>query len=89
MKFDKREMIERLKLEISMIRDGGYNPSVRAPRKELRVFRDSITCLNVGLEVKKEPCTSCFLISFVPPEHRDKTEPCHYIPLNEIGRAHV
>lgn len=82
MSFDKRDMIEKLKLEIGIIRDGGYNPSVREPRKEPRIFRDSVTCLNVALEEKREPCSSCFLIEFVPPEHRNKDNPCHHIPLN-------
>jgi hypothetical protein len=80
--FDKREMIEKLKLEIAMVERGGYNPSVHNPRTEPRIFRDSITCLNVGLEHKKEPCSECFLIQFVPREHLDQEEPCHYIPLN-------
>jgi len=87
MQFNKRDMIEQLKLEISIIRDGGYNPSVRRPRQQLRTFRDSITCLNVGLERKEFPCDQCFLIQFVPPEHRDKVEPCHLIPLNERGQT--
>ncbi len=85
MKFAKQELIERLKLEIQVIEKGGYYPSVREPHKELRIFRDSVSCLNVGLEEKKEPCVHCFLMEFVPPEHRDKQEPCHYIPLNERG----
>jgi hypothetical protein len=83
--FDKKEMIDKLKLEIEVIRKGGYYPSVREPRREPRVFRDSVTCLNVGLEEKKEPCSSCFLIEFVPPEQRDKEDPCHHIPLNKRG----
>jgi hypothetical protein len=83
--FDKREMIEKLKLEIAMVERGGYNPSVHDPRTDPRIFRDSITCLNVGLDQKKEPCSECFLIQFVPSEHVDKEEPCHYIPLNSRG----
>ena len=85
MEFDKRDTIEKLKLEISMICDGGYNPTVREPRKEPRIFRDSMTCLKMRLEEKQLPCQHCFLIQFVPPEHRDKPEPCHYIPLNSRG----
>ncbi len=88
MQFNKRDMIERLKLEISIIRDGGYSPSVREPRKEPRIFRDSITCLNVGLEEgmpKKEPCTNCVFADFVPAEHREGEYPCYHIPLNSRG----
>jgi hypothetical protein len=87
MPFDKQELIDRLKLEIDVIEKGGYYPSVREPRRELRIFRDSVSCLNVGLEEKKEPCIHCFLMEFVPPEHRDKEDPCHYIPLNEAGET--
>jgi hypothetical protein len=83
--FDKREMIQQLKLEIAMVERGGYNPSVRAPREEPRIFRDSITCPNYGLVVKQTPCTHCFLLQFVPGEHRDKDDACHYIPLNSHG----
>jgi hypothetical protein len=83
--FDKKEVIEKLKMEIAMVERGGYNPSVREPRKLPQIFRDSITCLNYGLEVKKEPCIHCFLIQYVPSEHCSKSEPCHYIPLNSKG----
>ena len=85
MGFDKKEVLESLKLEIQMIERGGYNPSVRDPRREIRIFRDSVSCLNLGLEEKLEPCVHCFLMEFVPPEHRNAEEPCHYIPLNARG----
>ena len=85
MNFDPHEMIDALKMEIQLIRDGAYNPSVREPRREPRQFRDSVTCLNVGLREKREPCERCFLSLFVPPEHLDKREACHFIPLNEAG----
>ena len=71
MGFDKKEMIAQLKLEIDVIEKGGYNPSVREPRKEVRPFRDSVSCLNLGLDEKQEPCASCFLTEFVPPELRE------------------
>ncbi len=85
MTLTKQEMIDKLKLEAGIIRDGGYNPSVREPRKQPRIFRDSVTCLNVGLEVNREPCSNCLLMQFVPPEQRDCENPCHHIPLNERG----
>lgn len=86
MGFDKREMIDQLKLEILIIERGGYSPSVHDPRGELEPFRDSITCLNVGLEEKHHPCSSCFLSEFVPPELRDSGgDLCHKIPLNARG----
>jgi hypothetical protein len=83
MTFDKREVIDKLKLELEVAEKGGYAPSVREPRRAPRAFRDSVSCPNLGLEIKVEPCSSCFLMEFVPPEHRDKDDACQYIPLNE------
>ena len=86
MQFDKKEILKKLKLEILVIERGGYNPSVRDPRHDPRPFRDSISCLNLGLEKKAEPCENCFLIEFVPPEQRKGSgNLCHKIPLNERG----
>jgi hypothetical protein len=86
MSFEKKEMIEQLKFEIRMIEQGGYSPSVREPRHTPEVFRESITCLNVGLVEKEHPCSSCFLSEFAPPEIRNTNDDiCHKIPLNEKG----
>ena len=86
MGFDKKEMIEQLKFEIEMIEKGGYDPSVREPLQNPEIFRDSITCLNVGLEEKEHSCSSCFLNEFAPPEVRNSNgDICHKIPLNEKG----
>jgi hypothetical protein len=90
MNFDKKEMLEALKLEILFIERGGYDPSVHSPHDEPRVFRDSMTCLNLGLPdtAKKDPCSSCFLIEFVPSQYRNSNDdPCHKIPLNEQGET--
>jgi hypothetical protein len=84
--FDKKEMIEQLKFEIHMIEKGGYDSSGRDPSQNAEIFRDSITCLNVGLQEKEHPCSSCFLSEFVPPEVRNTAgDICHKIPLNEKG----
>ena len=86
MGLDKEEMIRQLKFEIEMIEKGGYYPSVRQPRDTPEIFRDSITCLNVGLEEKEHACSSCFLSEFAPPEVRDSNgDICHKIPLNDKG----
>jgi len=86
MGIDKKEMIQQLKFEIEMIEKGGYYPSVRDARRAPEIFRESITCLNVGLEEKQQPCSSCFLSEFAPPEVRDSSgDICHKIPLNERG----
>ena len=83
---DKKEMIRQLKFEIEMIEKGGYYPSVREPRRNPEIFRESIICLNVGLEEKVEPCSSCLLSEFAPPEVRNSNDDiCHKIPLNEKG----
>jgi hypothetical protein len=83
---DRKEMIQQLKFEIEMIEKGGYYPSVRDPRRNPEIFRDSITCLNVGLDEKEHECSSCFLSEFAPPEVRNLNEDiCHKIPLNEKG----
>jgi len=86
MGINKKEMIEQLKFEIEMIERGGYYPSVRDARHSPEIFRESITCLNVGLEEKQQPCSSCFLTEFAPPEVRNSSgDVCHLIPLNEKG----
>ena len=44
----REEIIQQLKLEKSILEDGGYGRSVRTPRKPTIYSRDSITCLNHG-----------------------------------------
>jgi len=83
--FEKKEMLEKLKKELEILDQGGYEASTYKPYRMPRVFRDSVSCPNVGLEIKIEPCAHCFLMEFVPVEHRDKENACHYIPLNEQG----
>lgn len=83
---DLKEIVEQLKLQRDILQDGGYGRSVRTPRKEERLFRDSITCLNVSEEVKKHPCNECLLWDWVPEDHKDEDIPCHFIPLNEEGK---
>jgi hypothetical protein len=78
------DIIEMLKIERSILQDGGYGRSVRTPWKENRLFRDSVICLNLGEEMARIPCRECMLWDFVPPEHRAEEIPCHFIPLNEL-----
>lgn len=80
------EIIEKLKLEMSILKDGGYGRSVRTPQVEPVYLRDTITCLNYGRqEEEREPCERCFLMDFVPPEAASRDLPCHHIPLNSAG----
>ncbi len=80
-----RESLEILKLQRSILKDGGYGRSVRTPWKEERLFRDSITCLHTGETVRQKPCDECVLSNLVPPEYRNEEYPCHFVPLNERG----
>jgi hypothetical protein len=89
MNIETKELIGKLKLELQFLEEGGYSPSVHEPHKTQRVFRDSVSCPNLGSELKVEPCSSCYLIAFVPPEHREKEDACHYIPLNAKGDTAV
>jgi hypothetical protein len=82
---DIKEILEQLKLQRSILRDGGYGSSVRTPWKSPQLFRDSLTCLNFDEVVKKHPCSECLLWDWVPAEHRDDDIPCHSIPLNDQG----
>ena len=85
MSINRQEMLAALKMELRFLEEGGYEPSVREPRKELNVFRDSPSCLNYALPAKEHPCSECWLIDFVPEAQRDKAIPCHHIPLNDRG----
>jgi len=84
---DLKGIIEQLRLERDILQAGGYGRSVRTPWKESRIFRDSITCLNVGEQMKKHPCNECLLYEYVPEGHKDRDIPCHFIPLNERGES--
>jgi hypothetical protein len=85
MESDLKEIIEQLKLERDILKDGGYGRSVRTPWKPTTLFRDSVTCLNFGEQVKKHPCNECLLWEWVPEGEREHDIPCHFIPLNERG----
>jgi hypothetical protein len=87
MEFNREDIIERLRLERSVLDEGGYGRSVRTPWRPTEYFRDSITCLNAGEAEKVHPCTDCFLSAYVHPAHRDKALPCHFIPLNPEGET--
>jgi hypothetical protein len=81
----QQEMLEALKFELTFLERGGYERSVREPRKELSIFQDSPSCPNYAAATKIHPCAECFLIDFVPPEKRAEAVPCHHIPLNDRG----
>lgn len=78
-------IIEQLKLERDILRDGGYGRCGPAPWKPTTLFRDSVTCLSFGLAVKRRACKECLLWEWVPEDHRHEDIPCHFIPLNRNG----
>jgi len=82
---DLKEILHELKLQRSILQDGGYGRSVRTPWKPTQLLRDSLTCLNFDEVVKKHPCDECLLWDWVPEEHRDQDIPCHFIPLTSEG----
>jgi len=82
---DLKEIIDQLKLERDILKNGGYGRSVRTPQTPTRLFRDSITCLNFGEATKRHPCNECLLWEWVPENHQDEDLPCHFIPLNDRG----
>jgi hypothetical protein len=82
---DLKQIIDQLKLERDILRNGGYGRSVRTPWKPTQLFRDSVTCLNFDEPIKRHPCNECLLWEWVPENHRDEDLPCHFIPLNERG----
>jgi len=84
---DLKEIIEQLRLERGILQAGGYGNSVRTPWKGERLFRDSITCLNLGEEIKRHPCNECLLWEWVPEDHKEENIPCHFIPLNQRGES--
>jgi hypothetical protein len=81
------DVVEMLKIERSILQDGGYGRSVRTPWKENQLFRDSVICLNLGEEMARIPCRECMLWDFVPAEHRAEEIPCHFIPLNDLKES--
>jgi len=80
-----KEILNELKLQRSILQDGGYGRSVRTPWKPTQLFRDSLTCLNFGSEVKEHPCDECLLWDWVPEKYRHEENACHFIPLNAAG----
>jgi hypothetical protein len=82
---DLKEIIDQLKLERDILKNGGYGRSVRTPWKRTKLFRDSVTCLNFDEVVKRHPCNECLLWEWVPENHQNEDLPCHYIPLNDRG----
>jgi hypothetical protein len=87
MERQKQDILELLKAELNFLEKGGYGRSVRAPWQPTSVFQDSLSCLNYADPDRPYPCEACVLTSFVPPEDRTESVPCHHIPLNQSGET--
>jgi hypothetical protein len=83
----QQDVLDALKFEVTFLERGGYERSVREPRKELSIFQDSPACPNYAAQTRTYSCAPCFLIDFVSPEKRGEGAPCHHIPLNEHGET--
>jgi hypothetical protein len=85
----KRAVVDALKLEIAMIRDGRYNPPAGHPQAVPRPLRDSVTCPNATLpdDRKEVPCEECILHRFLPDGHPQRELACYDIPLNQHGET--
>lgn len=84
---DDRDPLEVLKVELRFLEDGGYGRSPHAPRRPSLVFEDSLTCMNFNTQGDREPCESCLLMKFVPPNRASEEIPCRHIPLNDAGQT--
>ncbi|HLG15040.1 MAG TPA: hypothetical protein VJH03_11140 [Blastocatellia bacterium] len=81
---DDRDLLDLLKSELAFIEKGGYGRSVRTPWEPTSAFQDSPSCPVFPSHSHTE---ECILMSFVPPECRTESAPCHHIPLNEKGET--
>ncbi|MEW5974777.1 MAG: hypothetical protein AB1898_03110 [Acidobacteriota bacterium] len=86
---NKRDIISLLEIELGIIEDGGYGRSPRSPQKPKSMFQYSVSCINHWIDPNHPPdtCEGCILLDFVPPSHKDREAPCHFIPLNEVGET--
>ena len=81
---DDRDILPILEAELDFLEKGGYGRSVRTPWLSTSLFQDSPSCFCFPF---RDHNTTCALMQFVPPEHREEAVPCHHIPLNERGET--
>src|SRR5215471_8356190 len=87
MRTQDAEMLRIFQTELRFLEDGGYGRSPRTPWRASAVFEDSPTCLNFNDNDRPHPCSECSLIQFVPPQFREESAPCRFIPLTEAGQT--
>ena len=81
------DILKIFQFELSLLEEGGYRRSPRAPWRASYVFEDSRTCLNSNDVTRPHPCAECPLMEFVPPQFRGESTPCRFIPLSEAGET--
>lgn len=85
------KLIELLKEELDYVELGGYEHA-RAQWRPAMMLEDSPVCLRFGHWRFGQPagevlCNECPLMALVPANHRDKSAPCRYIPLDSEGQT--
>lgn len=84
---DKRNLLDVLKEELRFLEEGGYSRVASHYWKPVSVFQNSASCPNLNDPTRSVPCDDCVFRELVPPQYRDETVPCHFIPLNHDGET--
>jgi hypothetical protein len=84
---DSRDVLDLLRFELRFLRDGGYGRSPHAPQRKPLILEDSLSCMNFNSQADRQPCTSCLLMQYVPPDRILAEVPCRHIPLNAAGQT--
>ncbi len=87
MSHENRDILEILRFELRFLEEGGYVRSPHAPWRAPYIFEDSPSCLNFRDAARPHPCSECLLMRLVPPESREQSAPCRFIPLNDKGQT--
>ena len=87
MTYDRRDILDILRFELSFLEDGGYGRSPHAPWRAPAIFEDSPICPNFCDPARPHPCENCLLEQFVPREHQRESVPCRFIQLTEQGQT--
>jgi hypothetical protein len=84
---DDRDILEVLKFELDFIESGGYGRLAPPLWKTKSAAEAALSCLSSSDPTQTCPCHECLLASFVPPDRRLESVPCHYIPLTATGEG--
>lgn len=82
---DRATMLQLLKNELNFLNSGGYHRGVRSPWRAAYLFEESPSCPNYDDRARVHPCSSCWLMEFVPPEFRGEQVPCRFVQLTAAG----